>query len=239
MIDHEKINIEMFSRAETIERYKKDKKVRRNEQWIFDNYFTQPGGRVLVLGCGAGRTVVPLIEKGLRVDGLDISEGMLRACQSNLDGRGMKARLIHADASELSFSDACVYDYVLFPFHGIDFVYPESKRDLVFKEAHRVLKNGGLFVYTTHNLMYWKYMLRLFLQRKRGLYVEEKIPYGSEALITYYALLPREMNRLKRYFAKVQFIGDRFAEKNKKWRAAQTLLLGFKIKYLFFIAKKA
>lgn len=238
MKDYEKVNIEMFSRAETVERYQKDKKIRRNEQWIFDNYFIKHAGKALVLGCGAGRTMVPLLEKGLVVDGLDISTGMIEACRQNLTGRGMDARLMQGDASDLSFSDDGAYDYVFFPFHGIDFVYPAAGRELVCKEAARVLQKDGLFIFTTHNLLYWKYLLRFFFWRKKDFYVEEKISYGSEQLITFYSLLPVEIKRLKKYFGLVQYIGDRYAETGKRWRTVTTTLSLFRIKYLFFIAQK-
>jgi SAM-dependent methyltransferase len=43
--------------------------------------------------CGSGRFLVPLIERGLRVDGVDPSQPMLDACRANLNARGLSAGL--------------------------------------------------------------------------------------------------------------------------------------------------
>lgn len=43
--------------------------------------------------CGSGRFLVPLIERGLRVDGVDPSEHMLDACRAKLKARGLGAGL--------------------------------------------------------------------------------------------------------------------------------------------------
>ncbi len=56
-------------------------------------------GRVLDLGCGTGRHLVPLAKEGYRVTGVDSSEGMLKACKRKLAEAGAKARLIHGDAT--------------------------------------------------------------------------------------------------------------------------------------------
>jgi SAM-dependent methyltransferase len=43
--------------------------------------------------CGSGRFLVPLIERGLRVDGVDPSQPMLDACRVKLKARGLSAGL--------------------------------------------------------------------------------------------------------------------------------------------------
>ena len=54
------------------------------------------GGRVLELACGSGRVLVPLVQAGNRVVGLDASPHMLALARAKLD-TGTSARLIQGD----------------------------------------------------------------------------------------------------------------------------------------------
>lgn len=46
-------------------------------------------GRVLEAGVGSGRVLIPLLEKGLLVDGVDYSANMLRSCKERCTKRGL------------------------------------------------------------------------------------------------------------------------------------------------------
>ena len=55
------------------------------------------GGRVLEVGCGTGRVLVPLVRGGCRVTGIDISAHMLAHTRAKLDTEALEAELIQAD----------------------------------------------------------------------------------------------------------------------------------------------
>lgn len=63
---------------------------------------------VLEIGCGTGRILLPLLEAGHRVVGVDLSEGMLAVCRENI-AAGKPAlgahRLLCADARELRLDE--------------------------------------------------------------------------------------------------------------------------------------
>lgn len=66
------------------------------------------GLRVLDLGCGTGRHLVPLLERGARVLGLDASPGMLERARAKLGDRtGFELRL-HDLAQPLPVSDGTI-----------------------------------------------------------------------------------------------------------------------------------
>ena len=65
-------NIRVFT--EEAEKYKRDY-FRGDEKYIVRRYFK--GKKILVLGCGAGRTLVPLYERGFEVTGVDITPRMV------------------------------------------------------------------------------------------------------------------------------------------------------------------
>jgi SAM-dependent methyltransferase len=53
--------------------------------------------RVLDLGCGNGRVLIPLAEAGHNVIGVDRNQTMLHLCERALQKRSLRARLIKAD----------------------------------------------------------------------------------------------------------------------------------------------
>ena len=55
-------------------------------------------GRVLEAGVGSGRFLIPLLEKGFVVDGIDYSSHMLRSCRERSNNRGLKSRVIQGEA---------------------------------------------------------------------------------------------------------------------------------------------
>ncbi|HEY4658434.1 MAG TPA: class I SAM-dependent methyltransferase [Gemmatimonadaceae bacterium] len=56
----------------------------RRDLEFYLGYARQAGGRVLELGCGTGRILVPIAAAGLEVVGLDLSDAMLAKCREKL-----------------------------------------------------------------------------------------------------------------------------------------------------------
>src|SRR5690625_4329490 len=50
-------------------------------------------GNILEPGVGTGRILIPLLEKGLHVEGFDVSEEMLKICRHNCNERGLSPTL--------------------------------------------------------------------------------------------------------------------------------------------------
>jgi len=114
------------------------------EKIAFDNI--PHNSRILDLGCGTGRTTEVLVNRGYRVVGCDISFCMIQAAKhQNID-----SPLLVNDACSLSFR-AREFDVVVFSFNGIDYIYPYEKRLEAFQEIERILKPGGLFIFSSHN----------------------------------------------------------------------------------------
>lgn len=121
------------------------------EEYLFPKYY-RPGESVLDLACGMGRTTLMLHEMGLRVRGIDRSEVFVEIAQRRfpyLDFRIGSYDCI--DESDSSFS------HILISINGIDCAFPEAQRCAAFRECARVLKPGGTFIFSSHNLksMHW------------------------------------------------------------------------------------
>ena len=104
-------------------------------------------GRLLDLGCGTGRTTAILSRKGFTVVGLDISEAMV----SEAVRLYPRIPFLLGDACDLGGFNSGEFDYVLFSFNGLDLLYPYELRKKCVDEAWRVLRSGGLFIYSSHN----------------------------------------------------------------------------------------
>jgi SAM-dependent methyltransferase len=99
-----------------------------------------PGpGRCLDLCCGTGAHLQTLVALGWRVTGVDISEDQLRLARQRA-GTGIE--LIRADAAALPLS-AARFDAVVSMFSHTDV----DDFRLVVREAARVLRPGGVFIY--------------------------------------------------------------------------------------------
>lgn len=115
------------------------------EKKLCQHYFPD-GGLILDLGCGAGRTTVPLHEAGYKVVGADLSFRML----TFMKRRFPYLNAVHADAAALPFASR-KFDGVLFSYNGLSFLHPIDARHRAIAEIFRVLKTGGSFVLSAHN----------------------------------------------------------------------------------------
>jgi len=144
IIDKKNINREKYETQEALDKYS-TYILYPIEKYLIDKYFAQ-NGRVLDLGCGAGRTTVKLFELGFDCKGIDLSETLITAA---------KKRFPHIHFEQGSYchlSEKTTYDIVLISHNGLDYAYPFLERRKAIKEVAKVIKPGGLFIFSSHNL---------------------------------------------------------------------------------------
>jgi ubiquinone/menaquinone biosynthesis C-methylase UbiE len=116
------------------------------EQVLFENYL-HSGMSIMDLGVGGGRTTPYLSSIASCYVGADYSEEMIRVCRSKFP----HLRFNVADAADLSqFADGS-FDAIVFSFNGVDQLAPDEKRENCLHECHRVLKAGGVYIFSSHN----------------------------------------------------------------------------------------
>lgn len=121
------------------------------EDYLFRKYYKR-GESVLDLACGLGRTTLLLHEMGVAVRGIDCSEIFIQTARRRLPYLDLQIgsfdKINEADAS---------YAHVLLSFNGIDCAFPATQREKAISECVRVLKPGGTFIYSSHNLksLHW------------------------------------------------------------------------------------
>ena len=119
-----------------------------SERQLIHRYF-QPG-RVLDLGCGVGRVTIPLSSMGFETVGVDISPAMIDAARELTATENLSVRYEVGDAVDLQFADN-TFDHVIFSNQGWMQIPGASDRLRVLREIHRVLVDGGLFLFSTHS----------------------------------------------------------------------------------------
>lgn len=104
------------------------------------------GRAILDVGVGAGRTTTLLLPISRNYVGIDYTVEMVRACRR----RFPDLRIDRMDARDLSAFDDGRFSLVCFSFNGIDAVDMAGRRR-VLREVHRVLQDGGTFLFSAHN----------------------------------------------------------------------------------------
>ena len=139
-------NIARFRDDRVVADYANLSGLRDCEAFLFATYIA-PGCDVLDLGVGAGRTAAFLAPHARNYLGVDYSEEMIEAAKRNFP----QYRFAFMDAADLSPLANESFEVIVFSSNGLGYLYPDNKRLLCIGECHRLLRQGGLFIFSLHN----------------------------------------------------------------------------------------
>lgn len=100
-------------------------------------------GKALDIGCGTGRYIIPLQQRGWDVTGVDSSSAMLGVLRSKMQRYGVSAHLIAEPFTELRSTQR--FDLAL-AFFSIIYVESDSDVQAFLCNVHRHLKPHGLLL---------------------------------------------------------------------------------------------
>ena len=109
--------------------------------------FVHADSEVLLIGCGSGRDLLALLERGCRVTGIDPSRQGLAIAEHLLRDRGLTAKLI-----EGFFEDTPVaygFDVVIFSYYCYAAIPVAFRRIAALKKAAALVTRGG-YVIVSH-----------------------------------------------------------------------------------------
>lgn len=121
-----------------------------SEQIIFHKYITK-NAKILDIGCGAGRTTINLYKEGYKdIIGLDVADKLIAYAKNYIRENNLDINFILGDATDLHYLDN-TFDVVIFSYNGMQCIPKKANRDKVLKEIHRILKSGGIYIFTAHD----------------------------------------------------------------------------------------
>jgi ubiquinone/menaquinone biosynthesis C-methylase UbiE len=103
------------------------------------------GGPVLELGVGTGRIAVPVAAAGVRVVGVDLSEGMLAVAREAAALAGVELDLRQGDMREPPVDER--FPLVMIPFRSLLHMETDDDRRTALRAAARVLGPRGRLVF--------------------------------------------------------------------------------------------
>ncbi|MEA2144234.1 MAG: hypothetical protein QOI64_2664 [Solirubrobacteraceae bacterium] len=138
----------MWSRTDLVKNYA-TRKLRPVEVMLLVRYREALSGRVLELGCGAGRLTGYLAELASATHGVDISPAMVEYCRRAYP----RATFSVCDLRDISAFEPDAFDVIVATDDVID-VLGDAERRAVLDGVHRVLAPDGLLMMSTHNRDY-------------------------------------------------------------------------------------
>lgn len=104
-------------------------------------------GLVLEAMCGSGRLLIPLLKRGLVVEGVDNSSPMLASCQKRIEKQGLHAQLYNQSLQNLSLPHK--YDLIFIAIGSFQLIHSQTEVLKILQHLASALQAGGRLVLET------------------------------------------------------------------------------------------
>lgn len=104
-------------------------------------------GPVLEAMCGSGRLLIPLLKRGLVVDGVDNSSHMLKSCQKRCEEQSLHVQLYNQSLQTLSLPQK--YDVIFIAIGSFQLIHEHVEALKILKTLTTALLPGGKLVLET------------------------------------------------------------------------------------------
>lgn len=101
-------------------------------------------GKVLEVGCGSGRVLIPLLQAGISIDGLDNSEAMLDSCRKRCKELNLAPRLIKDEMHNFTLTSQ--YDAIIIPGGSFQLIEGREQAIEALNHFYSNLSPGGRLI---------------------------------------------------------------------------------------------
>ena len=131
--------------------------------WEEDVYrrVLRPGDRVLIVGCGSGRDLLTLLQRGWDAAGLDVAPECTAIARHALESRGLKAELYTGPVESVTLPTS--FDVIVFSWFCYCYIPQASRRLAALCRVAEWLRPGGrVFIsYIPSDPSHRRWMIRL------------------------------------------------------------------------------
>lgn len=118
-----------------------------NDRDFFVEKAAQVGGPVLEVACGTGRIAIPIHKRGLEIEGLDLSPGML--AEARRKSEGLAIQWHQADCRDFDLGRR--FQFVFMAFNSMLHLHDRVSLERFFACVRRHLLPGGTFLIDIFN----------------------------------------------------------------------------------------
>jgi ubiquinone/menaquinone biosynthesis C-methylase UbiE len=131
--------------------YFSDHPLFRVDTRLLHERFTVPG-RLVDLGCGAGRHAIRFAARGFTVAAVDLSRSMLEVVGQKARDAGVRLLPVEANLCRLGCIPDATFDYALSMFSTLGMIRGGDARRRALGEFGRILRPGGRLALHAHNI---------------------------------------------------------------------------------------
>ena len=125
--------------------YEKDKSIADGKELEFYLSFVKDKNmKVLEPMCGNGRMLIPFMEKGIDIEGFDISEEMLQVCKMKGQNLNLNPNVSYGEIE--NFKGNKNYDLIMIPFGSFSILPDELVKDSLINMKTILKKDGKLLL---------------------------------------------------------------------------------------------
>lgn len=117
------------------------------EVLFYETLIRTSKGPIIEAMCGSGRLLIPLLKRGLVVDGVDSSSHMLKSCQKRCKEQGLPTNLYHQPLQSLSLPKK--YDLIFIAIGSFQLIHDPIEALKILKNLASSLEPGGRLVLET------------------------------------------------------------------------------------------
>lgn len=117
---------------------------------FYFQYAKKANGPILEPMCGTGRFLIPMMEAGFNIEGLDASQSMLRILHRKCVAKGLKPNVWEGYLQDLNLNYK--YQFIFIPYGSFGIIADPKEAKICLTKIWEHLEDGGVFVFEADTL---------------------------------------------------------------------------------------